>query len=340
MKKVQKHLIMLVSAVLLTGLITGCGKGEPDPNSGRYDAITAETNGISLAASEVFGDGLAIELKDGGKATLHFDGEDYSMKWTLDGNDFQAKGSGAELNGVLVDGMMWIEDLQGTGVNIEFVCNDILMAQSSKNNGEAQGDASGAYTASGSVLQRLKDAKAGNTVYISKGSLDNDTSWLSGSGDSSGSDSGDDDRSFSDSGDDQGSGDPGNEVENGGGPGIWADFNPDDSWYEPKNKLPLTVLQEAEKKMYEDIRAYTSENKKTPTYEEVRDNYFNGVDGEPISYTASNFLGDPSAGCLWHADVDGSAYISVSFTGDSEGTLRLEDYFISDSEHFPDSPRN
>ena len=162
MKKVQKYLIMLVSAVLSAGIITGCGKGEPDPNCGRYDAITAETNGISLAASEVFGDGLAIELKDGGKAILHFDGEDYSMKWTLDGENFQAKGSGAELNGVLVGGMMWIEDLQGTGVNIEFVCNDVLMAQSAGSGG----DASGAYTASGSVLQRLRDAKAGSAVYI------------------------------------------------------------------------------------------------------------------------------------------------------------------------------
>ncbi len=333
MKKVRKNVGMTVIFVLILGLLSGCGKGEPDPNSGMYEGTTATMMGMTMDVSEVYENGVTFDLQDGGKCVANLDGEEVKLKWSTDGDKIHIEGGGVELDGTIGDGDLFIENMMDMGMDLNLHCDALLHADPDKKTGSlSRGDKESdtedhdeGYVAPESVLGRLKDAKAGKPVYVLTGSYDSDGSFFSSDSDD-GYDSGDS------NGDDA--------QKNGGGPGIWADFDAEESWYNPKNKLPLTVLQEAEKKMYADMQKYTSDWTPTPTYEEIRDNYFNGVDGEPISYEAENFLGDPSAGCLWHADIeDGSAYISVSFTGDSEGVLRLEDYVISDGSYFPDSPR-
>ena len=116
----KKLLSLLLTACLLLGL-AACGSAAPDPNAGLYEADTVEALGMTLQAADVYENGLSIELKNGGKAVFRYEGKDYSMKWTLDGQSFTAKGGGAELKGTLANGVLRIENLLDSGVNITFV---------------------------------------------------------------------------------------------------------------------------------------------------------------------------------------------------------------------------
>ena len=171
MKKITKHFRWALPMVIAALLLAGCGKSEPDPNSGMYEATSAEAFGMSMDPSELFADGISMELKDGGKAKFYLEGEDYSMKWELDGNSFHAKGSGAELDGTLEDGVLFLEDIMGMGVDMTFECDEIINGERESASGE-DGDEGGKKdkkdkkdSAKGGVLQRLKDAKDGKDVY-------------------------------------------------------------------------------------------------------------------------------------------------------------------------------
>ena len=150
----MKKSYSLITLLLLTGLLAlilaGCGSSEPDPNSGVYNAVSAEMMGITLDINDFSDEDISIELKDGGKAKFVYEGDDYSMKWEHDGVTFHAKGGGAELDGTLSNGTLHLEDMLGMGVNMDFVCDDL---------------ANGGSEDSGSLLDRLKDAKKGKEVY-------------------------------------------------------------------------------------------------------------------------------------------------------------------------------
>ncbi len=118
MKNVTKKLICFLLLVVLTTALCACGSSEPDPNAGVYKGTSAEMAGISVDLAEVFGDDFSIELVNKSKAKFNYDGESYNLKWTLDGTTFHAAGGGAELNGTLSDGVMVLENLLDSGINI------------------------------------------------------------------------------------------------------------------------------------------------------------------------------------------------------------------------------
>ena len=118
MKPLWKKVTALLLIALLTAAFCACGSSEPDPNAGLYKGTAAEMDGITLDLAELFGDDFSIELLNGGKAKFNYDGESYNMKWTLDGTAFSAKGGGAELNGTLADGVMSLENVLDSGVQI------------------------------------------------------------------------------------------------------------------------------------------------------------------------------------------------------------------------------
>ena len=121
----KKLFALLLLAALLVSLAACGSSGPKDPNCGLYEAVEAEVFGITVKVEDVFEDGLSIELKDGGKAVFRYEGKDYSMKWTRDGEIFHAEGGGAELDGTLADGVMQLEDILGSGVQIKLVCAEL-----------------------------------------------------------------------------------------------------------------------------------------------------------------------------------------------------------------------
>ncbi len=107
--------ILLLCAVML--LVAACG-AEADPNAGVYDAAYAEAFGVKIEIEKVFENGFSLELKNGGKATFHYEGSDYSMKWTLEDGVFHAEGGGAALDGTLKEGIMVLQNVLDSGIDI------------------------------------------------------------------------------------------------------------------------------------------------------------------------------------------------------------------------------
>ncbi len=128
----KKLLCLLLTLALLFSLAACGGSAEPDPNAGLYEGESAKYAGISVSVSDVFEDGFSIELKNGGKAVFRYEGKDYDLKWTLDGTTFHAEGGGAELDGTLSNGVMVLQDVLDSGVEITLVCRAIVSAPKSE----------------------------------------------------------------------------------------------------------------------------------------------------------------------------------------------------------------
>ena len=118
MKNVMKKLTCFLLIAVLTAALCACGSSEPDPNAGLYKGTSAEMSGISIDLAEVFVDDFSIEIPTKNKAKFNLEGESYNIKWTLDGTSFHAAGGGAELSGTLSDGVMVLEDVLESGINI------------------------------------------------------------------------------------------------------------------------------------------------------------------------------------------------------------------------------
>ena len=108
--------LILILAMLLA--LSACG-GEPDPNCGVYKATTAEMDGIALNIDSVYSGGLGFELKDGGRAVMTMDGNNYNLRWKLEGDALTIIASDTELTGTLADGTMVLD--MGSGITVTLV---------------------------------------------------------------------------------------------------------------------------------------------------------------------------------------------------------------------------
>ena len=125
----MKKTIALLLALVMLLCLCACGESaEPDPNAGLYEAVSASALGFTVSVSDVFEEGLSLELKNGGKASFHYEGKDYGMKWTLDGDVFHAEGGGAELDGTLANGVMVLQNVLDSGIDITLVCETLTRA--------------------------------------------------------------------------------------------------------------------------------------------------------------------------------------------------------------------
>ena len=52
-----------------------------------HQLVSAAVGGFSMPMSEVYGGETWIELKSGGRGTIMLGGDDFSMKWTLEGEE-------------------------------------------------------------------------------------------------------------------------------------------------------------------------------------------------------------------------------------------------------------
>lgn len=119
MKKILALLLAL--AVLLA--VAACG-AEPDPNCGLYKGTTVSMAGVTLPVEEAWENGLDIELKNGGWATMTIDGEDVTVRWSLDGETITVTASDAEFTGTLAGGTMVLENLLDSGMDITLIKTD------------------------------------------------------------------------------------------------------------------------------------------------------------------------------------------------------------------------
>lgn len=173
-----------MAAVLIAGMLAGCGKAKPDPNSGVYEAVSAKVMGMDMDVSEIYENGVTFDLQDGGKCVADLDGESYKIKWSTDGNSVHIEGRGVELDGTIGGGDMTIENMMDMGIDMTFHCDKLLhedigdedTKDSDKDKkDDADKENEGSSASSGSVLKRLKDAKNGKDVY--SGAVDRDAEF-------------------------------------------------------------------------------------------------------------------------------------------------------------------
>ena len=113
-------LVFVLLIVLLIRGCTGAVKDAFDPNLGVYNATTAEMFGMEMDVTDVWEGGVSIELKAKDKCVFTIDGEQYNIKWTLDGSDIRIKGKGLDCEGTLNRGVLVLQDVMDMGVNITF----------------------------------------------------------------------------------------------------------------------------------------------------------------------------------------------------------------------------
>lgn len=115
----KKRIAILLTIVMLLSL-AACGSGEPDPNAGKYQGISAKALGMTMDMSEVYPGETWVELKSGGKGTVMLDGDDFPMKWTLDGEAITITIEDVDSVGKLADGVITV-DLMDMGVEMTFL---------------------------------------------------------------------------------------------------------------------------------------------------------------------------------------------------------------------------
>lgn len=168
MKNVQRKMTLIMTCVMLGGMLTACGKAEPDPNSGLYEAVSATMMGMEIDISDVYEDGVSFDLQDGGKCIANMDGETAKIKWTTDGDSIHIEGGGVELDGTIGGGDMTLVNMMDMGMDMKFHCDELLHSELEDEGGKSSDDidkSDKGGNASGGVLKRLKDAKAGENVY-------------------------------------------------------------------------------------------------------------------------------------------------------------------------------
>ena len=110
--------ILLILAMLLS--LTACGgSAEEDPNAGKYIGISAAVGGFSMPMSDIYSGETWIELKSGGKGTIMLDGDDFKIKWSLEGEEFTLTVQGVDSVGTLSGGDIVI-DLMDMGCVMTF----------------------------------------------------------------------------------------------------------------------------------------------------------------------------------------------------------------------------
>ena len=130
-KPVDKKLLFIIGgavlavilAVVLICVLGGKSGGDAaDDNSdlGLYTATKAEMLGIEMDITDMFENGVTIELKSDGKCIMNVDGAKSNGKWTLENGALHIKGGILDCDGTLANGVMTLENMLNMGVAITF----------------------------------------------------------------------------------------------------------------------------------------------------------------------------------------------------------------------------
>lgn len=76
-------LAVILAIVLIVSLVGG-NKASDDPNVGLWKAVTASMWEMDMAVSDLFEEGVTLELKGNGKCVLNVDGDSADGKWSYE----------------------------------------------------------------------------------------------------------------------------------------------------------------------------------------------------------------------------------------------------------------
>ena len=115
----MKRLACFVLILALLLALAACG--EPDPNAGLYEATSVNIEGINLSVESIFDGSISIELKNNSRAVMTMGGEDYNLKWSLDGTALSIIASDATMTGTLENNIIVLDI---SGYSVTFVRTD------------------------------------------------------------------------------------------------------------------------------------------------------------------------------------------------------------------------
>ncbi|MBQ7091899.1 MAG: zinc ribbon domain-containing protein [Clostridia bacterium] len=170
-------IIGIAAALLLVIiLVASCGgkdKGAAaadDPNLGVYNAVSAEMWGMEISVTDMFENGVSIELMEKGKCKMDIDGTTGKGKWSLEDGVFSAEAGGAELNGTLSEGVLYAENVMDMGINLTFEKEGGYVAPAPETDGQgnAAEDISAALPGESGVseLQKQWNGTWFGTMYV------------------------------------------------------------------------------------------------------------------------------------------------------------------------------
>ncbi len=106
------------------------GGSSDDPNIGVWTADEITMMGMTLSPTDIYSDGITLELKNGNNCTLSLDGESYSADYEIDGSTFTLVDGSDEFPGRIEGGVITITNLLNMGIDIRFVKDDWNAEQS------------------------------------------------------------------------------------------------------------------------------------------------------------------------------------------------------------------
>ena len=115
----KKIIALLLALAMLLSLAACGGSAEEDPNAGKYIGVSAAVGGFAMAMSDVYPGETWIELKSGGKGDIMLDGDNFPMKWALEGEVFTLTIDGVDSVGTLNNNAIVI-DLMDMGCVMTF----------------------------------------------------------------------------------------------------------------------------------------------------------------------------------------------------------------------------
>ena len=115
----KKIIAFLLTLAMLLSLAACGGSAEEDPNAGKYIGISAAVGGFSMPMSDVYPGETWIELKSGGKGTIMLGGDDFSIKWSVVGEEITISVQGEDSVGTLKNGVV-VVDLMDMGCVMTF----------------------------------------------------------------------------------------------------------------------------------------------------------------------------------------------------------------------------
>ncbi len=110
-------LIVIIIAII-ANLFSG-GNSD-DPNIGVWTADEITMMGMTMSPTDIYPDGISLELKSRGNCTLTLDGEDFNADYEIDGTAFTIIDGGDEFPGTIEGNVITITNLLDMGLDIVF----------------------------------------------------------------------------------------------------------------------------------------------------------------------------------------------------------------------------